>query len=253
MVDSVRIGAETCTGKKRPDRAFLAWVIIVSFLANGCAVKRVGVEDQRAATLFREVLVRQVEYTEKGLPVPGPELKTRPSRAHQQFTIAQFTNNQLATSFDISVAEQNSDFTKPFKAVYRWTGKGFQRGLKVSSAIANSGVPNITSGEELVVYLVIIVSPIAACAAGGVVIGVADGIRQTAVELGKVVVNRRERVATFTTYAYDVRNRLSLMRMYKADDRAELVRTEFVYEGDSPVPHKTTITRYPEGTVQVLQ
>jgi hypothetical protein len=81
----------------------------------------------------------------------------------------------------------------------------------------------------------------------------ADGIRQTAVELGKVVVNKHERVVTYTTYAYDARNRLSLMRMYKVDDRKELVRTEFFYEADSPVPAKTTITKYPEGAVKVLQ
>ncbi|HEX9113472.1 MAG TPA: hypothetical protein VF888_03910 [Nitrospirota bacterium] len=98
--------------------------------------------------------------------------------------------------------------------------------------------PNITSGEELVVYFVVIVSPIAACTAGGV-IGVADGIRQTAVELGKVVVNKHERVVTYTTYAYDARNRLSLMRMYKVDDRKELVRTEFFYDDDSEVQRRS--------------
>jgi hypothetical protein len=44
------------------------------------------------------------------------------------------------------------------------------------------------------------------------------------------------------------------MRMFKADNTLqELVRTDYTYEADSPVPVKTVITTYPDGTIKILQ
>jgi len=96
------------------------------------------------------------------------------------------------------------------------------------------------------VLLAILAMPIAAGTAGGFIVGVADGVRQTALELSKVIVPG-EKVVTCTTYEYDASNRLALMRMLSPDRMQELVRTEFAYEGAGTVPVRTTVRSPAEG------
>jgi hypothetical protein len=223
----------------------------------GCATKRVGIDEERAATKYREVLVRQVEYGAKGLPIFLNQLGYRPSKTGDRFTLVQLTNDRPVLSFDIAVVGPNADFTKPFKVVYEWTGKGFQVGAGGSimmADIAPRASGSVHNGNDAVIMIAVILVPMVAGTAGGFVIGVADGIKTVAQEAGKVVLGNYEEVATYTTYTYDVHDRLVLMRMYKAGaPRQELVRTEYTYKDDSPDPVKTVITTYPGGKVKTLE
>jgi hypothetical protein len=98
----------------------------------------------------------------------------------------------------------------------------------------------------VVLELAIIVTPVTIGTVGGFVVGLADGIKQTALELGKVVVNG-EQAITCTTYEYDALSRLMYMRMYTPDRGQELVRTEFWYEDAGIAPVKTTVKSMAEG------
>jgi hypothetical protein len=220
----------------------------------GCATKHVNISDHHAATKLREVLVQQVEYTPKGLPSFLNQLGYRPSNAGDHFTVAQLINDHPATSFDIAVVGPNADFNKPFKVVYEWTGKGYRGGAlgsAVTTQVARFG--NVNSTDDALLMVAVILTPVVVGTVGGFIIGVADGIKTTAEEVGKVVLGNYEQVVTYTTYAYDGRDRLFLMRMFKADDdQQELVRTEYTYEADDAKPTKTVITTFPDGTVKTL-
>ena len=62
-------------------------------------------------------------------------------------------------------------------------------------------------GEGFVIHAFVF-APVVVGTAGGFIIGVADGIRTTAEEVGKVVIGKQEQVVTYTTYGYDARDRL---------------------------------------------
>ena len=232
-------------------------LVIAAILFAGCGTRHISLEDQRSLTKHREVLVRRVEYTGKGLPVFSNQLHDRPSGAGERFTIAQLVDGRPATSFDIVVAGPEADFTKPFKVVYKWTGEGFQIGAKgtaVTTEMASHGTGSSNCRDEAIITLAIILTPIVVGTTGGFIIGLADGIKTTAQEVGKVMVGNYEQVVTFTTYSYDARDRLFLMRMYKADDsRQELVRTEYAYDAGSLEPVRAVITTYPDGAVKTLE
>jgi len=235
----------------------IAHLLCLSLIFAGCATRQMKLDDQRAVTGCKEVLVRQIEYDRKGLPLFLHQLVKRPSRAGDQFTIAQLMNGRPTTSYDIVVAGTDNDFTKPFKVVYEWTGSGFQWGARNTLVTGNMVSYGGTMGrgrDEHGVTLAFVIAPMVIGTAGGFIIGVADGIRTTAEEVGKVVVGKQEQVVAYTTYAYDARDRLALTRMYKANDsRQELVRTEYIYLADSPEPLKTTITTYPDGAVRIVE
>jgi hypothetical protein len=228
--------------------------MIFTMVFAGCATRHVNINDQHGATKLREVLVQQVEYCPKGLPSFLNQLGYRPSEAGDHFTVAQLVNDRPATSFDITVIGANADFKKPFKVVYEWTGKGFRGGALGSAAtleVASGVTPQ--HNDEALLLVAVVLAPVVVGTVGGFVIGVADGIKTTAEEVGKVVLGNHEQVVTYTTYAYDGHDRLFMMRMFKADDgRQELVRTEYIYEADSVKPTKTVITTFPDGAVKML-
>ncbi len=229
----------------------------LSLIAAGCATKHINIIDQRAVTRCREILVRQIEYNPKGLPEFLTQLDKRPDRAGDRFTIVQLMNGQPTTSFDIVVVGSESDFTKPLKVVYQWTGKGFQGGARVTAVTADMTSQLLQGGGggrgEGVIILAFVFAPVVVGTAGGFIIGVADGIRTTAEEVGKVVIGKQEQVVAYTTYAYDAHDRLTLTRMYKADDtRHELVRTEYDYQADSKEPLTTTIT-FSDGATRFVE
>jgi hypothetical protein len=228
--------------------------MIFMMVFAGCAAKHVGIDGQHAVTKHREVLVQQVEYCPKGLPSFLNQLGYRPSKAGDHFTVAQFINDHPATSFDIAVVGPNADFKKPFKVVYEWTGKGFRGGALGSAVTLDvTSRVGVQHNDEALLMVAVILTPVVVGTAGGFIIGVADGIKTAAQEVGKVVLGNYEQVVTYTTYAYDARDRLFLMRMFKADDsRQELVRTEYTYEADAAEPVKTMITTFPDGTVKTL-
>ncbi len=106
--------------------------------------------------------------------------------------------------------------------------------------------------EVTVLELAIVVTPVTIGSVGGFVVGLADGIKQTALEMSKVVVNG-EQAITCTTYDYDGFNRLGTMRMYTPDRARELVRTEFDYDDNGPVPFRTVVKSLVEGTVRTIK
>ena len=158
-----------------------------------------------------------------------------------------FLRDRPVISYDIAVVRQRPDFARPLQVVYEWTGKGFMLGANVTGAMAHSTTRvQVQHRDEAFFVLAIIVTPIAAGTVGGFIVGIADGVRQTALELSKVIVPG-EKVITCTTFEYDGLNRLALMRMLSPDRMQELVRTEFAYEGTGTVPFRTTVKSLAEG------
>jgi hypothetical protein len=235
----------------------LTSVAFFAVASSGCVTKHVGIDEQHSVTKTSEVLVRQVEYSPKGLPVLLNRLLHRPHSAGDRFTIVYLMDGRPTISYDIAVVGPNTDFTKPFKVIYEWTGKGFQIGALGTAAtlnISSHAYEAANSGDDVVIMFAVILAPLVVGTAGGFVIGVADGIKTSAEEVYKVVLGNYEQIVTYTTYAYDACDRLVLMRMYKADEsRQELVRTEYTYEVDSAEPIKTVIRTYPAGTLKTVQ
>jgi len=224
-------------------RGTFVGVCLISVLVAGCATRHVRYEKYPPLGTY-DIVLPAIGYDEKGLPVLGTSLTERPSRPGDHFTVVRFREGKPAISYDIVVARQAPDFTRPLEVVYEWTGRGFTMGVNVTKAIAQGmqgGSAGIQSGRDAAIVLfVIIVAPIAAGTAGGFIVGVADGARHTALEMRKVIVPG-EQVITCTTFEYDGSNRLVLMRMLSPDQARELVRTEFDYEGSGTVPSKTTV------------
>ena len=213
---------------------------LTCILIAGCATKRVG-QEEYATSGTHDIVVRAIGYDDKGLPVHGTPLAERPSRLGDHFTVMRFLRDRPVISYDIAVVKQRPDFARPLQVVYEWTGKGFTLGANVTKAIVNSATPVQMQGRDAAFFvLAIMVTPTAAGTVGGFIVGIADGARQTALELSKVIVPGEELV-TCTTFEYDGLNRLVLMRMFSPDRMQELVRTKFAYEGAGTVPVRTTV------------
>ncbi|HXX81221.1 MAG TPA: hypothetical protein VEI46_06700, partial [Thermodesulfovibrionales bacterium] len=143
---------------------------------------------------------------------------------------------------------QKPDFAKPLHAVYGWTGKGFILGADITVVMLQDMqcMPDPKDKNTAELEIAIMITPLAVCTAGGFVVGLADGIRQTALELNKVVTNR-EVVVTCTTYEYDALNRLAYMRMLTPDRKRVLVLTQFEYKGAETIPFRTVVKSLAEG------
>ncbi len=206
---------------------------------TACAAHQVDLEKYRTAGTS-ETVVRSISYDDKGLPVLGVPLEQRPSKPGDHFTIVWMNQNRPQISYDVAVTRHAPDLAKPFLVVYEWTGKGFNVGFEASEVMAQSLRAGTYSNEEAIAALAFVVTPMAAGTVGGFVIGLADGVRHTALELGKVV-SGTEQVVTCTLYDYDDLNRISVMRMLTPDRTRELVRTEFMYQGTDRQPVKTIV------------
>ncbi|OGW40248.1 MAG: hypothetical protein A2X58_08495 [Nitrospirae bacterium GWC2_56_14] len=198
------------------------------------------------------MLVRSMEYDDKGLPVPGLRLGKRPSALGDHFTLVRLKGNEPAISYDIAVTKQKPDLVKPLDAVYKWTGKGFTFGVESRDEILKNGPGKVSDPKEFAAVVVWIIAGPVLGAAGGFVIGAGDAIRQGAMELSKVAING-EQVITCTTYEYDASERLSFMRMHTPDLKQELVRTEYSYEGSGTVPTRTVIKSLVEGKEREIE
>jgi len=221
--------------RKAPVRLCLTFLLIA-----GCATKHVG-QEEYARSGIHDIVVRAISYDDKGLPVLGTPLAERPSRSGDHFTVVRLLRDRPMISYDIILVRQTPDFARPLQVVYEWTGKGFTLGANVTRAIVNSARPVQVQGRDAAFFvLAIMVTPTAAGTVGGFIVGIGDGVRQTALELSKVIVPGEELV-TCTTFEYDGLNRLVLMRMLSPDRMQELVRTKFAYEGAGTVPVRTTV------------
>ncbi len=205
--------------------------------------------DTDTASWTDEIIVRGIEYSDKGLPqVPAP-LAKRPSTPGDRFAVVRLREGRPVVSCDIAVVRQKPDFANPFRTVYEWTGRGFREGASSTGALSGfftEGESHVQLKEATVLEMAIVVTPVTIGTVGGFVVGLADGIRQTALEASKVVVNGEE-AATCTAYEYDHARRLMYMRMYTPDQKQELVRTEYWYEDDGTVPARTTVKSLAEG------
>jgi len=221
----------------------IACLCLALLMSTGCVAGRVNLAENSSPGARTE-LVTSIGNDEKGLPVPGPALARRPSKPGDHFTILLLIDGRPERSCDVAVVGRDPDFKKPIKAVYEWTGKGFQLGLGISGFLAQ-GLRG-GSGDGALMAIVIVLAPIPAGTAGGFVVGVADGVGKTFEELGKAV-TRDEKALTCTIYEYDDRKRLLFMHMYLPDFTRELVRTGFEYEGNNTVPAKAVVRNMADG------
>jgi hypothetical protein len=198
------------------------------------------------------LLVKQIEYDNHGRPLFPSLLSDRPGHAGDIFTILHSVNNRPARSYDIVIVkEQQADMIKPLAIVYEWTGRGFEAGLSISGHLLQSGV--YASGTEALTVLAIEAAPVVIGGVTGFVVGVVYSIPETAMELRRVIVNARETVIGYTLYEYDEKGRIRYMKMYSpAKNTEELVKTEFVYEGENRDPSKTEVTSLVEKKIRLI-
>ncbi len=225
-------------------------ILCILFLAvSGCAGNHPAAADSQT----QELIVRDIVYDAKGLPSAGPRLPERPTLPGDHYTVLVLSHGSILESCDIAVAAGRADFRKPFQAIYEWTGKGFEVGLEASSVLARGMHSGSYSGEEALVTLAIVFTPVAIGGVTGFIIGIGDGVVQTAVEMRKVVLDPNEQVLTCTLYDYDHAGRLHRMRMVSPDRKRELVRTTFEYEGNGTGPARTTVESLVEGRTRDIR
>ncbi len=220
---------------------------LAAVIAFGCAARRIVPDETTAWT--KELVVSEIGYDDKGLPVIGPALPKRPSGPGDRFSLVRLADGRPVISYDIAVVRQKPDYAKPFRTVYEWTGKGFKEGACSTGSLSylfTEDPSQVQVKEATVLEMVIVVTPVTLGTVGGFVIGLVDGVKQTALELSKVVVNG-EHAVTSTTYEYDSRGRLMYLRMYTPDRKQELVRTEFWYEDAGTRPVRTLVKSLAEG------
>jgi hypothetical protein len=223
-------------------------------IMQGCMTGRVQPAAECASAPGRSILlVEKIEYDEHGRPLFNDVLKKRPSHAQDRFTIVQFSGGRPVVSYDIAiVGEEQIDLKKPLSVIYEWTGKGFEAGFQISGHMMGAEIH--ASGRDAAVYLTIMTAPIIIGGVTGFVIGIAESIPDTAAELRKVIVNKREKVTAYTNYEYDEEGRMRSMNLYPPGEHIEaLVRTRFMYAGKCRDPYKTEIMSVPENKTRVLQ
>ncbi len=223
-------------------------LILIALVLISCAAKRPDVETRHD----REIIVREMTYDDDGLPVPGRLLPVRPSDPGDHFTVVSLAGDRLQVSCDIAVMNERPDFRKPFQAVYEWTGKGFRVGME-ASMVLGLGLRGSYSGSEAVAALAFVFAPVTIGGVTGFVIGIGDGVRQTALELRKFILDDGEQVLTCTLYDYDPRGRLARMRMFSPDRKQELVRTAFEYAGAGTTPERTIVESLVEGKLRKIR
>jgi hypothetical protein len=213
-------------------------------LLSGCVAVRHEPHGLRR-TEYRELLVKSIDYDEKGHPEPGPAVLQRPSRPGEHFAVVSFQGERLLSSCDIAVLAERPDLRRPFRAVYEWTGKGFRVGMQ-ATVVLMQGLNGTVSGPDALPVLAFVFAPVALGGVTGFVIGIGDGMVQTAVELRKFALGANEQVLTCTLYDYDGKGRLFRTRMFSPDRKTELVRTTFEYAGPGPEPARTVVESFVE-------
>jgi hypothetical protein len=233
--------------------------ILLIFSLMSCAPRRADLpafyqsEGQKPVN----AIVKNIEYDEQGRPVFSHILKERPTGEGEQFSLVQFANEKPARSFDIVVMPEHPDFSRPFKVIFEWTGKGFRAGVtsgkSYTDAVMTERKSNVTGVTKTGSEAIMAVGQVVILSIGGFVVGVAAGISATFQELSHYVVNAHEQVISYTVYEYDFRERINQMKTFLPTDISqEIIKTEFFYEGEGVVPSKTTITSYPENSIRTI-
>ncbi len=233
-------------------RALVVFILLVILPLEGCFTTRVPPVAEYPAVQNQSIfLVKKIGYDQYGRPRFDDRLNRRPGSAGDTFAVVHAVNSKPVRSYSIAVVPSKADLTRPFAVIYDWTGRGFEGGVEISSAIGPPGA--IQSGEEAAVYLAIKAAPIVIATVTGFVVGVLASIPETAVELKKIVVNARETITGYTEYSYDERGRIKFMNLYPPAEHADaLVKTQFVYQGDGQEPVRTVVTSVAERKVRTI-
>jgi len=236
----------------------MAWpsavsMLCLSLLVSGCAAARVDLPD---ASSQRELIVRDIDNDQKGLPLFKRILDHRPAADGERFTIVRMRAGLPQQSFDIAIIGKDFDLHKPWEAFYSWTGRGFAWGMETAGRMTMSALQSSSGGNQKGLAAVVVagtVVPVTIGTVTGFVVGIAEGVSSAVEESWKVLTSSQETIVTTTKYEHDGRGRLLLMRMYAADGVRELVRTEFHYNGDEMSPLRTVITNRVDGTVKTVR
>ncbi len=128
-------------------RAILVSSLCFLILLTACGTKQVNLADQSSGSL-RTVLLREVEYDQKGLPLFVKTLNKRPVDPGERFTVGLFRGDTPVKTFDIAIKRSHGDFKVPLRIVYDWTGKGFKNGAAVGFVLALASIWMISQNGE---------------------------------------------------------------------------------------------------------
>lgn len=223
-------------------------------LLTACGTKQVNLADQSSGSL-RTVLLREVEYDQRGLPLFVKTLKKRPVDPGERFTVGLFRGDTPVKTFDIAIKRSHGDFKVPLRIVYDWTGKGFKNGAAVGFVMALALADASTeenSTKDLELMAGGLVAGAVVGTAGGFVVGLAASTPSAFEETQKTILRAQEAIVTYTEYEYNDLGQLRHMIMYGPDTREPIVRTDFYYEDDRNIPMQTNIRSYPENKVRVI-
>lgn len=231
--------------------------IIVSslclILLTACGTKQVNLADQSSDSL-RTVILREVEYDQRGLPLFVKTLNKRPVDPGERFTVGLFRGDAPVKTFDIAIKRSHGDFKVPLRIVYDWTGKGFKNGAAVGliMALELADASEENKSNELELIAGGLVAGAVVGTAGGFVVGLAASTPSAFEETQKSVLRAQEAIVTYTEYEYNDLRQLRQMVMYGPDTREPIVRTDFYYEDDRNIPIQANIRSYAENKVRVI-
>jgi hypothetical protein len=223
-------------------------------LLTACGTKQVNLVDQSSGPL-RTVILREVEYDQKGLPLFVKTLNKRPVDPGERFTVGLFRGDTPVKTFDIAIKRSHGDFKVPLRIVYDWTGKGFKNGavagVVMALALADASAEE-NSSKELELMVGGLVGGAVVGTAGGFVVGLAASTPSVFEETQKSILRAQETIVTYTEYEYNYLGQLREMIMYGPDTREPIVRTDFYYEDDRNIPIQANIRSYLENKVRVI-
>lgn len=229
-------------------------------LIAGCATHQTDLSvyypsEGKQATVM---IVKITEYDAQGRPVFSKILKERPAREGDQFTLVQFIDNRPERSFDIVIASERPDMTRPFRVIYEWTGKGFKAGVAsgknyIDVVLKEKQTSQTESNSLTGLESTTAVGPVLVLSVGGFIVGLAASVPATMQELSHVIVSAYESVISYSTYEYDSKQRLSRVKTYLPSDLShEIIKTVYFYQDDETIPSKTEIVSFPENTVRTI-
>jgi hypothetical protein len=233
---------------------FVLFILLV-LLQSGCMTDRFRPGTDFATDLEQPtILVKKISHDEHGRPLFSERLIKRPVHSGEEFSLVYINAGKPVRSYDIVIVkEQQADMVRPLAIVYEWTGKGFEAGLSITGNFLRSGVL-VSSRDDALAILAMEAAPIVIGGVTGFVVGVVYSIPETATEMRRVIINTREALIGYTAYEYDEKGRIRSMKMYPpAANAEELVKTEFIYEGENRDPSKTEVTSLIEKKTRLIQ
>jgi len=197
------------------------------------------------------VLVTNMQYDSHGLPTFGPILPERPSEAGGRYAAVYYSGDRPVKSYDIAVVgERKPDATKPLEVLFQWTGQGFLVGASMLWGPGQIQLSGDRDGDMVV--LAGALAPVVVMTAGGFIVGVVAGVISAGEELRYALLRPQDVVMSVTIFERDGEGRLIRLRMFLPDEKTEVVRTEYSYEGKGTVPVKAESRSYPENKVRTI-